>query len=313
MSIFEEADAALLPGFQRQFVDIDGAQVLALTGGTGPALLMLHGDPQTHLCWHHIAPRLAERFSVVLTDLRGRGETHKPGHTEGHDAYTKRQMAREQIAVMRALGHGTFALVGHDRGARVARRLALDHPQTVTHLAIMDIIPALDFYEGLNAQIAQDYFYFSFLTQDYPIPDTLIGKNAEAFIRLILFGLVEEADCYDPLALKAYLTAHIQSASVTAMCECFRAGYHIDQKHDAADRASGKKIQCPTLVLWGQHGVVGRHFDVKSIWRGWCEHPQFAPMPSGHFIPEEAPEVAFNALNNFLRTRDLDQKNQSQR
>jgi haloacetate dehalogenase len=261
---------------------------------------MLHGDPQTHLCWHHIAPRLAERFSVVLTDLRGRGETNKPGYTKGHDAYAKRQMANEQLSVMWALGHETFALVGHDRGARVAQRLALDHSRAVTQLAIMDIVPALNFYENLNAQIAQDYFYFSFLTQEYPVPDRLIGNDAEAFIRLILLGLTTQPECYHPLAINAYLAAHTRPDSVTAMCECFRAGYHIDQKHDAADRASGIKIQCPTLVLWGQHGVVGQHFDIKKIWREWCERPQFSPMPSGHFIPEEVPEEAFNALNSFL-------------
>jgi len=300
MSIFEEADASLLPGFGRQFIDVAGNQVLALIGGEGPPLLMLHGDPQTHLCWHHLAPKLAERFTIVLTDIRGRGETHKPAHIEGQNAYTKREMAAEQLAVMHILGHETFSLVAHDRGARVARRLALDHPEAITQLAIMDIIPALDFYENLNAQIAQDYFYFSFLTQDYPIPDRLIAGDPNAFLRLILLGLSDQTVHYDELALKTYLTANTTPEAITAMCECFRAGYHIDRSHDEADRAVGKKISCPTLVMWGERGVVGKHFDVQRIWKDWCDQPHFAPIPSGHFIPEEAPDEALEALNAFL-------------
>ena len=300
MSIFEEADAKLLPGFKRQFVNIDGSHILALTAGGGPPLLMLHGDPQTHLCWHHLAPKLTDRFTVVLTDIRGRGESHKPGHAAGNNAYSKREMAIEQIAVMRALGHETFSLVAHDRGARVARRLTLDHPKVVKQLVVMDIIPALDFYENSNAQIAQDYFYFSFLTQDYPIPDRLIAGDPEAFFRLILLGLSDQVVHYDELALSAYIKANTTPDAITAMCECFRAGYHIDQMHDVADRANGKKISCPTLVMWGERGVVGKHFDVRRIWEGWCEQPRFASMPSGHFIPEEAPVEAFAALSNFL-------------
>lgn len=300
MSIFEDADAALLPGFRRRVVTVDGGAVLALTKGAGPPVLMLHGDPQTHLCWRHLAPRLAERFSVVLTDLRGRGETHKPGPADGGAAYAKREMAVEQLAVMRALGHERFAVVGHDRGARVARRLALDHPDAVVRLAVLDIIPALDLYERWTAEIAQDYFYFSFLTQDHPVPERLIGGDPEAFLRLILQGLSDRPVPYDPIALRVYLTAAAAPDAVAAMCECFRAGYHIDRRHDRADREAGRKIGCPTLVMWGDRGVVGRRFDVRSVWEGWCDAPQFAPMPSGHFIPEEAPDAARAALTRFL-------------
>lgn len=305
MTIFEEADARLLPGFERRWIGTAHGKVLAVVGGTGPALLMLHGDPQTHLCWHQIAPKLTDRFTVVLTDIRGRGETHKPGHDPEQSAYTKRAMAAEQLEVMYNLGHNKFALVAHDRGARVARRLALDHPKAVTQLAVMDIIPALDFYECSNAQIAQDYFYFSFLTQDHPVPETLIAGDPEAFLKLILMGLSDNAVNYDALALQAYLQANTTPEAITAMCECFRAGFHIDRRHDQTDREAGKKIACPTLVMWGEYGVVGKHFDVERIWRGWCELPEFAPMPSGHFIPEEAPENAFAALNGFLSAKAL--------
>lgn len=302
MTIFEEADAKLLPGFERCLVETTDGTVLALIGGKGPALLMLHGDPQTHLCWHHIAPRLIDRFTVVLTDIRGRGETHKPAHDPDQNAYTKRDMAAEQLEVMRNLGHEAFALVAHDRGARVARRLALDHPEAVTQLVVMDIIPALDFYEYSNAQIAQDYFYFSFLTQNYPVPETLIRGDPEAFLKLILMGLSDKAVHYNEVALQAYLTANVTPAAITAMCECFRAGFYIDRQHDQADRTAGKKIRCPTLVMWGEQGVVGKHFDVEHIWRSWCKHPQFAPILSGHFIPEEAPKDALAVLNKFLAT-----------
>lgn len=305
MTIFEDADAKLLPGFERRWINLPEGRVLALIGGAGPALLMLHGDPQTHLCWHHLAPQLTDRFTVVLTDIRGRGETHKPAHNADHNAYTKRDMAAEQLAAMQALGYETFSLVAHDRGARVARRLALDHPAAVTQLAVMDIIPALDFYKNSNAQIAQDYFYFSFLTQDYPVPETLISGDPKAFLRLILLGLSDRVVHYDKLALEAYLTANATPEAITAMCECFRAGFHIDRQHDLADRAAGNKIKCPTLVMWGERGVVGKHFDVERIWRSWCDQPQFAPMPSGHFIPEEVPIEAFAALNSFLSLQKL--------
>ncbi|MEM6411894.1 MAG: alpha/beta hydrolase [Pseudomonadota bacterium] len=300
MTVFEEADAKLLPGFERRWISMPQGKVLALIGGAGPALLMLHGDPQTHLCWHHIAPELTDRFTVVLTDIRGRGETHKPRYDPEQNAYTKRDMAAEQLEVMQSLGHDRFTLVAHDRGARVARRLALDHPNAVTQLVVMDIIPALDFYEHTNAQIAQDYFYFSFLTQDYPVPETLIAGDPETFLKLILMGLSDKAVHYDTLAVQAYLEANATREAITAMCECFRAGFHIDRRHDQTDRDAGKKITCPTLVMWGERGVVGKHFDVEGIWRSWCEQPKFELMPSGHFIPEEAPNQALAALSSFL-------------
>jgi len=176
----------------------------------------------------------------------------------------------------------------------------LDQPEIVTQLVVMDMIPALDFYENTNAQIAQEYFYFSFLTQDYPVPDKLIAGDPEAFIKLILLGLSDQIVRYDELALEAYLTANTTADAITAMCECFRAGYHIDRLHDAVDREAGNKITCPTLVLWGERGVVGKHFNVRCIWEGWCYQPEFAIMPSGHFIPEEAPDAALAALNGFL-------------
>ncbi len=301
MNIFEKADKKLLPNFERHFINVNGNNIRALTCGNGPALLMLHGDPQTHLCWHHLAPKLTDNFTVVLTDLRGRGETHKPAHDPAKNAYTKREMAAEQVSVMQALGHKKFSIISHDRGARVARRIALDFPEIVTQLVVMDIVPELDFYENTNAQIAHDYFHFSFLTQDYPAPDRLIAGDVEEFMKQILFGLSKNVVKYDPLALEAYLEATTTPEAITAMCDCFRAGYHIDQLHDKADQDSGRKIICPTLVMWGEYGVIGRYFDVTKIWNNWCTQPQFAAMPSGHFIPEEAPDATYAAVSNFLK------------
>lgn len=301
MSSFEAVDAKLLPGFQRRFVEIEGNSILTLVGGAGPGFLMLHGDPQTHLCWHAIAPRFTDRFTVVLADLRGRGESHKPGPGQVPNPYAKRIMAAEQIAVMRELGFDRFTLVGHDRGARVARRMALDHPDSIECLCVMDIVPAFDLYEKTTAEIAQEYFYFYFLTQPYPQPENLIAGDATAFQRQILFGLGGKLVPYDEDALATYLRSSTDPASIFAMCECFRAGYSIDRQHDAADREAGRTISCRTLVMWGDAGVIGRHFDVRAIWNEWCDHACFAPMPSGHFIPEEAPAEAYSALDAFLR------------
>ena len=301
MMIFEDLDRELLPDFESSMVHVQDGLVRTLVGGSGPPLLMLHGDPQTHLCWHGIAPRLTPHFTVVLTDIRGRGETHKPARTPDHAPYSKRVMAAEQVAVMEHLGFERFALVGHDRGARVARRLALDHPDKVERLAVMDIIPALDFYEAANGAIAQDYFYFFFLTQPYPLPETLIAGDPEAFMRQILTGLADDEPPYHAGALGAYLRASSTEDAISAMCECFRAGISRDIEHDTQDRESGLKIQCPTLVFWGEEGVVGRHFDVREIWRRWAPSASFAPLPCGHFIPEEAPALAADRLLAFLR------------
>lgn len=301
MTIFEESDARLLPGFERRTIGVNGRKIQALVGGSGPPLLMLHGDPQTHLCWHRTAPALMDSFTVVLTDLRGRGESHKPLPSAEHEAYSKRVMAAEQLSVMQSLGYERFALVGHDRGARVARRLALDHPERITKLVVMDIVPALDFYDGADASIAQDYYYFFFLTQPAPRPERLIAGDPRGFMREILLDLSRRGSPYDAGALETYLQAASTPDAVAAMCECFRAGIVRDVAHDRADRAAGHRIRCPVLVLWGEEGVVGRHFDLPAVWRGWADDVEFAPMPCGHFIPEEVPELVVEKLQSFLR------------
>lgn len=303
MTLYEAADHRFLPEFSRTMVETPDGPILALVAGSGPPVLMLHGDPQTHLCWQHIAPGLSKTHTVVLTDIRGRGESHKPGVSDDHRHYSKRTMAAEQIAVMKHLGHDRFDLVGHDRGGRVARRMALDRPDTIKSLTVMDIVPALDFYERANAAIAQDYFYFFFLTQPTPHPERLIAGDPRAFMAEILLSHTKDDCPYDAQALEAYLQAATSVASITAMCECFRAGRTCDMEDDIADRVAGRKVLCPTLVMWGETGVVGRHFDVRVIWGQWADDIAFAPMPCGHFIPEEAPGLAGKTLTDFLSGR----------
>lgn len=300
MQLYKELDERLLPNFQRQSIRVSDGEIHALVGGKGPPLLMLHGDPQTHLCWHLIAPALAEDYTVVLTDLRGRGESHKPGRTPENIAYSKRVHAKEQLDVMEALGFKDFRLVGHDRGARVARRMALDFPDRIERLAVMDIVPVLDFYERTTSQIAQDYYYFFFLTQPSPIPESLIRGNSEMFANQILTGLPGQAASYDPDAFRAYIASSTSEEAIIAICECFRAGLSQDIHHDRDDRAAGRTIVCPTLVMWGEQGVVGRNFDMPGIWRSWAPDSSFIPMPCGHFIPEEQPDLAMRALKKFL-------------
>ncbi len=300
MTLFEELDQRLLPGFRRQVVDAGDGPIQTLVAGDGPPVLMLHGDPQTHLCWHKIAPDLTRSHTIVLADLRGRGESHKPGPTDDHSPYSKRAMAAEQVAVMNKLGFSTFAVVGHDRGARVARRMALDHAEAVEKLTVMDIVPAIDFYEQTNARIAQDYYYFFFLTQPRPIAEKLIAGDPRRFMGQILTGLPGAMVPYEPDALELYLQSSSTVETVSALCECFRAGRTRDIEFDTIDRSNQKKIECPTLVMWGANGVVGQCFDMHSIWKSWAPNSRFEPLNCGHFIPEEAAEEAAELLKGFL-------------
>ena len=294
----EDLDAKYLPGFTREMLRIDGRGLRALIGGAGPPVLLIHGDPQTHLCWRRIAPELARARTVVLVDLPGRGESDPRADMAG---YAKASLAADMAAVMDQLGFARFSLAGHDRGARVARRLALEYPDRVEALAVMDIIPEGPFYAEADAQIAQDYFYFFFLTQRAPLPERLIGGDPRAFMQDIL-DLTAGPGAYEPDILEHYLSAASRPAAVKAMCQCFRAGLQIDRVADHADRQAGRRITAPTLVLWGAEGVVGQRFDVEPIWRSEAEQARFQAMPAGHFLPEEAPRETLAALQAHLRS-----------
>jgi len=287
---------ALFPGFQARDIQTSGATIHTLAGGSGPPLLLIHGYPQTHVEWHKIAPRLAERFSVVMTDLRGYGDSSKPPDGDNHANYSKRAMALDQVEVMRALGHERFAVVGHDRGARVAWRLAVEHPQRVTRAAVLDIVPLP--YSSVTREFATQYFHWFFLIQPAPFPETLIGNNAEFYLRSRFFRPTGGTNAITEQALAEYLRCFRKPETIHATCEDYRAGATIDLEHSSAD--GDRKVTSPLLVLWGDRGTVGRLYDVMSIWRQHAVDVRGRALPAGHFLPEEVPDETLEALVPFL-------------
>jgi haloacetate dehalogenase len=282
----------LFAGFETRKVQTTGATINVLRGGSGPPLLLIHGYPQTHVEWHKIAPRLAERFTVVMTDLRGYGDSSKPADGENHVTYSKRAMALDQIDVMRALGYDRFAVVGHDRGARVTWRLAIEHPAAITKAAVLDIVPLP--YSTVTREFATAYFHWFFLIQPAPLPETLIENSAEFYLRRFLGG-----PAITPEAFAEYLRTFKDPATIHATCEDYRAGATIDLTHASED--GGKKVTCPLLVLWGERGTVGRLYDVMKIWREHAVNPTGKSLPAGHFLPEEVPDETLAALRAFLQ------------
>src|SRR5678816_1725287 len=253
----------LFPGFTARRIPTSGATIHTLVGGSGPPLLLLHGYPQTHVEWHKIAARLAQRFTVVLTDLRGYGDSSKPSDGDNHSNYSKRAMALDHVEVMRALGHERFAVVGHDRGGRVAWRLCVEHPDRVTRAAILDIVPLP--YSRVTREFATQYFHWFFLIQPAPFPETLIGNSAEYYLRSRFQRPGVAANVFTPEALAEYLRCFRDPACIHATCEDYRAGASIDLDHAAEDGT--RKVMCPLLVLWGDRGTVGRLEPVMDLWR----------------------------------------------
>lgn len=270
-----------------------------LKGGSGAPLLMLHGYPQTHVMWHRIAPQLAENFTVVLTDLRGYGDSAKPEVEAGHANYAKRIMAQDQVEVMQQLGYEEFYVIGHDRGARVAHRMALDYPQRIKKLALLDIVPTYELYTTTDQEFATAYYHWFFLIQPYPLPETLIGANPEYFLRTCLEHWSKNFAAFTPEALAEYIRCFSQPETIRATCEDYRAGASIDLVHDRADL--NQKIACPLLVLWGSQGIIGRKYDVLKIWQKRAKKVLGEAITSGHFLPEEAPEATYQALYKFLK------------
>ena len=283
-------------GFRRQQIQVDGAVINTLIGGAGPPLLLLHGWPQNLLEWHRIAARLAERFTVVLTDLRGYGASSKPSGDEQHLAYSKRTLARDQVAVMRSLGFDRFAVVGHDRGGRVGHRMALDHPQAITRLVVVDIVPTLHVYNTTNKALATAYIHWFLLIQPAPVPETLLAGRGEFLLRTLFRGLDEQAMPNDVFA--DYVRCFDDPATLHAMCEDYRAAASIDLDHDRTDLDS--KIQCPTLVLWGEQGAMHRLYDVLSTWRDRAVDVRGSALPGGHWLPEQVPDALYSQVQDFL-------------
>ena len=279
------------PGFDRRVIPTTGAAIHTVWGGNGPPLLLLHGSPQTHVMWHKVAPRLAESFTVVLTDLRGYGDSSKPAGGGSHAEYAKRAMANDQIEVMRALGFERFAVAGHDRGARVTWRLAVEHPDVVTRAAVLDIVPLP--YSMLSNAFATEYFHWYFLIQPEPLPETLIGSNAGFWVR----GRCRERDGVTPAALAEYVRCYTPAA-IHGNCEDYRAGATIDLEHAEAD--GDRRVECPLLVLWGRDSTVGRLYDVMDGWGRHVRDVRGHALPGRHFIAEECPDETFGALRAFF-------------
>ena len=287
---------SLFPGFTTQKVQTSGATIHTLRGGSGPPLLLIHGYPQTHVEWHKIAPRLAEQFTVVMTDLRGYGDSSKPADGDNHAGYSKRAMAQDQIDVMRSFGFQKFAIVGHDRGARVTWRTAVEHPDAVTKAVVIDIVPLP--YSRVTREFATEYFHWFFLIQPAPFPETLIGNSAEFYLRSRFLRQNTASEVFTPEAVAEYLRCFTDPATIHATCEDYRAGATIDLDHAAQDGA--KKVMCPLLVLWGERGTVGRLEPVMDIWRDKAVNVTGKGLASGHFLPEEVPEETLSEILRFL-------------
>jgi haloacetate dehalogenase len=293
----------MLAGFETQDVVHKGVRLrvrMSRRPGAGLPLLLLHGHPQTHVMWHKVADALAEQRTVVLMDLRGRGDSQRLPASADHALYSKRAMAGDAVAVMRQLGFGRFDVCAHDRGARVAHRLALDHPQAVHRMMLLDIAPTLAMYEGTTEAFARAYWHWFFLIQPAPTPERAIEADPAAWVREGMGGRFAGLKPFAPEALAEYERCLALAGSATAVCEDYRASATIDLEHDRADRAAGRLVQAPLRVLWGAQGVVGRCFDVMALWRAAAAHVSGQTVDSGHYIAEEAPAVLLDDMNNFF-------------
>jgi haloacetate dehalogenase len=293
----------LFPGFRRELVRANGIDIHAVIGPKrdGPALLLLHGYPQTSAIWHKVAPQLAGHYNVVVTDLRGYGDSSKPPATANHTSYSKREMARDQVEAMAALGFGRFLLVGHDRGARVAHRLCVDHPDRVEKVVVLDIAPTLAMYEQTTEPFARAYWHWFFLILPAFVPESMIGADPKAYLRAKMADSLDRG-VFAPQAWAEYERCFTPGA-IHASCEDYRAAAGIDLIHDRADRDAGRGINCPLLALWGERGIIGRCFRPVEEWKRVCKDVRGHDVPSGHYIPEEAPDVLVAKLGEFFGGR----------
>ncbi|HUN45738.1 MAG TPA: alpha/beta hydrolase [Stellaceae bacterium] len=284
----------MFPGFELMTIDTGETRIRLRKGGSGPPLLLLHGHPQSHVMWHLVAPRLAEAFTVVAADLRGYGDSSKPESTADHAPYSKRAMARDQVAVMARLGFERFMVAGHDRGGRAAYRLAIDHPERVSKLAVLDIVPTGEAFGRADMKFALNYFHWFFLAQPAPLPERLIAGDPD------LFYFRRGEHQFTPEALAEYRRLVRDPATVHAMCEDYRAGATIDAALDREDRGR-HRIKCPLLALWGRHGQLESAYDVLAIWRDWAAgEVSGRAIDCGHYLAEEKPEETYRELSAFF-------------
>lgn len=296
--------ADLFPGFESHWIDTDAGRIFARSGGSGPPLVLIHGFPQTHVMWHRIAPELARHFTVVLPDLRGYGWSSVPSGDDGSLLYAKRAMAADIVTVMEKLGHVRFAVAGHDRGGRVAYRLALDHPGRVSRLAVLDIVPTLAMWEQMDAERAMQVYHWTFLAQPAPFPETLIGRDPRYYLDHTLASWTADKSlrAFDKRALDHYRAFYASPDRLHATCEDYRAGATHDLAFDRADRDAGHTIIPPLLAIWGASGIPAAGESPIDVWRAtFAPNATGIPVPSGHFLAEENPEGTLQALLPFLR------------
>jgi len=292
---------ALFPDFATRRIETRGAQIHCVVGGSGPPLLLLHGYPQTHAMWHRVAPVLAQSYTVVCADLRGYGDSSKPASDAAHAPYSKRAMAADMVEVMGALGFPRFRLVGHDRGGRVAHRLAADHPNAVERLAVLDISPTRIMYGATNQAFATAYYHWFFLIQPFDMPERLIGADPLYYLQRKLKGWASAGATFDRRAMAEYERCFADPQTIHATCEDYRAAATIDLEHDEADVGAGRKLGCPVLALWGDKGVVHRLYDPVNDWKTVALDVRGRALASGHYLAEEAPAATIEALAAFLR------------
>ena len=289
------------PGFSTEMVKTSGTQIHVLRKGAGRPLLLLHGYPETHLTWHKIAPQLAEQFSVIVPDLRGYGKSGKPPDGNRHENYSFRAMAQDQVDVMRHYGHERFLVAAHDRGARVAHRLCLDHPESVEKACLMDIAPTLTMYQGSTQEFATKYMWWFFLIQPFPLPEHMIGRDAEFYLREVFGGLNKTSGAIAPDVMNEYVREFANPEAIHSTCEDFRAAADLDLEMDKADDEAGKKIKCALHVLWGEKNAIGALWDVIATWREKCAASVTGrAFDCGHFLQEERPQELLAELRDFF-------------
>ena len=276
----------------------EGTEIAYHTGGTGPALLLLHGYPQTKFMWHLVADRLAEQFTLVMADLRGYGDSGKPQTDAEHSPYSKRAMAADMAQLMTALGHQSFAVMGHDRGGRVAHRLARDYAERVTRLAVLDIAPTANMYQTTDLKFAKAYYHWFFLIQPYPLPETLIGADPEFYLRQKIGSWGKSGDVHTDEAMADYLRCFSNPATIHASCEDYRAAASIDLIHDQADK--GRKLDIPLFAISGAASFVSARYDLAAEWQTSFTDVSAAQVPGGHFLPEESPDELLELVIPFF-------------
>lgn len=292
----------LFPGFRAETIDCGGIAIHCRVGGEGPPLLLLHGYPQSHATWHRVAPALAGGMTCVVADLPGYGDSGAPAPGEHHFPYTKRAMGQTMAQLMQELGFRRFSLLGHDRGARVAYRLALDQPERVERLGIVEVIPTSEMWARFDAAMAMRTYHWTFLAQPAPLPERMIGADPIAYLdwTLARWAKGRSLDAFDPRALAAYRRAFAEPERLRAMCEDYRAGAGLDRAHDEADRAAGRRIRAPLRLVWSSRGFPAATGDPLGIWRGWAEDVSGTEVDAGHFAQEENPAALLDAFRPFL-------------